>query len=216
MTDLELELKELVRQARGVIDSADALRRMDPVGVDRLLVRLHAQVWKQKIISLNVTERIQHILPPGLTELSPKAFDIQGTWEFFNTELLKISIPEDIPKVKAVSNSGIWQWWYDIVRNTVRAAVGNSGRIPYFDRAFVLVDIHSPFPTASPGGWDTSNRACNLIFNGMKGLLFRDDSVRYLSYGVTGKADPVRKTDVYICPAEHAGRVLDQVRNEGF
>lgn len=217
MSDIENELMEIKWLAEAGSRTVEKLLKMDTVKTGQLLSSLYIYIERQKLLALSVIDRFHNAVPSGLVTDIPIPSTCQaGSCEIFEDEILRISIPLDIPKIKTAYTPETRQWWYSMARNAVLKAKQEYPSLPFYDRAFVIVDIHSPSPVTSANNWDTANRACNLVFNGLKGLLFHDDSVDHMAYAVTGRIDQNRHTDIYLCHFQQAGRMLDRVQKTHF
>lgn len=217
MSDIENELMEIKQLAEVAGKAVDKLLEMNTEKLGQQLSSLYIYTEQQKLLTLSVIDRFHNAVPGGLvTDIFIHPVNQTGSCEMLEDETLKISIPIDIPKIKTAYTSESRQWWYSMARNAVLKAKQEYLSLPFYDRAFVIVDIHSPSPITSANNWDTANRACNLVFNGIKGLLFHDDSVDHMAYAVTGRIDQTRHTDIYVCHYHYAGRMLDRLQKIYF
>jgi len=63
-------------------------------------------------------------------------------------------------------------------KNMIHSAIGQAtqqGPLPYFEKAFVEIEIITPKGSNNVCVWDTSNRAINVVINNLKGIFFHDD-----------------------------------------
>ena len=100
-------------------------------------------------------------------------------------ESVTLTIHEPLPSMKELTAS-VQDHWLEMVQ----AAIGKAARerkLPYFDRAFVWIDVVTPRGTNNAQLWDTSNRAVNLVINNLKGAFFDDDNYEHMAFGVTGR-----------------------------
>ena len=70
------------------------------------------------------------------------------------------------------------------------AAMGEGARqsrLPYFEKAFVEMEIITPRGSGNARLWDTSNRAIQVILNNLKGVFFEDDSMEHMAFSVVGR-----------------------------
>ena len=74
--------------------------------------------------------------------------------------------------------------------------------IPYFEKAFVLIHIHTPRGTNNAKVWDTSNRAINVVINNLKGIFFKDDNFEHMACGVIADWGEIGQTEIRICDLE--------------
>lgn len=61
------------------------------------------------------------------------------------------------------------------------------GTLPFFERAFVAIEIITPRGSDNVGVWDTSNRAMQVILNNLKGIFFHDDDMEHMAFSVVGR-----------------------------
>ena len=59
--------------------------------------------------------------------------------------------------------------------------------LPYFEKAFVEIEIVTPRGSNNARVWDTSNRAIQVILNNLKGVFFRDDDMEHMAFSVVGR-----------------------------
>ena len=59
--------------------------------------------------------------------------------------------------------------------------------LPYFEKAFVEIEIVTPRGSNNARVWDTSNRAIQVILNNLKGIFFRDDDMEHMAFSVVGR-----------------------------
>ena len=72
----------------------------------------------------------------------------------------------------------------------LHAAIGEAiqqGPLPYFEKAFVQIEIVTPRGSNNAKLWDTSTRAINVIINNLKGIFFEDDNMEHMAFSVVGK-----------------------------
>ena len=60
------------------------------------------------------------------------------------------------------------------------------GPLPYFEKAFVEIEIVTPRGSNNARVWDTSNRALQVILNNLKGIFFHDDDMEHMAFSVAG------------------------------
>ena len=58
--------------------------------------------------------------------------------------------------------------------------------LPYFEKAFVEIEIVTPRGSNNARVWDTSNRALQVILNNLKGIFFHDDDMEHMAFSVAG------------------------------
>ena len=72
----------------------------------------------------------------------------------------------------------------------IHAAIADTARqepLPYFDKAFVEIEIVTPKGSNNTQVWDTSNRAIQVILNNLKGIFFQDDNMEHMAFSVVGR-----------------------------
>lgn len=93
----------------------------------------------------------------------------------------------------------------------LHAAIGEAarqGHLPYFEKAFVEIEIVTPRGSDNARLWDTSNRALQVILNNLKGVFFEDDNMEHMAFSVVGRWG--EKGATVICVSE-----LDQSQQIG-
>jgi len=72
----------------------------------------------------------------------------------------------------------------------IHAAIGQAaqqGPLPYFEKAFVEIEIVTPKGSSNVRIWDTSNRAINVVINNLKGIFFHDNDMEHMAFSVVGR-----------------------------
>ena len=107
-----------------------------------------------------------------------------------------LTIAEPLPSMKDLT-SAVQEHWV----NLIHTAIGKASRereLPFFEKAFVWIEVATPRGTNNSQIWDTSNRAINLIINNLKGTFFADDNLEHMAFGVIGKWGETGSTSVRI------------------
>jgi len=114
-----------------------------------------------------------------------------------------LTINESLPSMKKLTAS-MQEYWLELIHSAIfKSNQGKNGqKLPYFDKAFVLIVIITPKYSDNSQLWDTSNRAINLIINNLKGIFFEDDNHEHMAFGVVGKWGESGQTIVKIMPYE--------------
>ena len=112
------------------------------------------------------------------------------------SDAVVLTIAEMLPSMKELT-SAVQEHWV----NLIHTAIGKAARereLPYFEKAFVWIEVTTPRGTNNSLLWDTSNRAVNLIINNLKGTFFADDNLEHMAFGVIGKWGITGSTSVRI------------------
>ena len=80
----------------------------------------------------------------------------------------------------------IEEHWKAMLHEAVKEAA-RQDQLPYFEKAFVQIEIVTPRGSDNAKLWDTSNRAINVIINNLKGIFFEDDNMEHMAFSVVGK-----------------------------
>ena len=95
-----------------------------------------------------------------------------------------LTINEPLLPLKELTAS-MQDHWIELIHAAIRKAAVEK-KLPYFDKAFVWIEVITPKNSNNFQLWDTSNRAVNLIINNLKGIFFEDDNHRHMAFGVVG------------------------------
>ena len=98
---------------------------------------------------------------------------------------ITLTIHEPLPSMKKLTEA-IEEHW----KAMLHAAIGETARqgpLPYFEKAFVEIEIVTPKGSDNARLWDTSNRAINVIINNLKGIFFKDDNMEHMAFSVVGQ-----------------------------
>jgi len=112
------------------------------------------------------------------------------------SDAVLLAIAESLPSTKELT-SAVQEHWV----NLIHTAIGKASRereLPYFERAFVWIEVATPRGTNNTQLWDTSNRAVNLLINNLKGTFFADDNHEHMAFGVIGKWGKIGSTSVRV------------------
>lgn len=96
-----------------------------------------------------------------------------------------LSIAEPLPAMKKLTEAVEEHW-----KTMLHMAIGETarqGRLPYFEKAFVEMEIITPRGSNNARLWDTSNRAIQVILNNLKGIFFEDDNMEHMAFSVVGQ-----------------------------
>ena len=98
---------------------------------------------------------------------------------------ITLTIHEPLPPMKKLTEA-IEEHW----KAALHAAIGEvarQGPLPYFEKAFVEIEVVTPRRSDNARLWDTSNRAINVIINNLKGIFFEDDNLEHMAFSVVGR-----------------------------
>ena len=115
-------------------------------------------------------------------------------------EIVTLTINEPLPSMKELTAS-MQDYWLELIHIAIEKALQGQ-KLPYFNKAFVWIEITTPKYSDNAMLWDTSNRAINLIINNLKGTFFEDDNHEHMAFGVVGKWGEEGKTVVKIMSFE--------------
>lgn len=96
-----------------------------------------------------------------------------------------LTIREALPAMKRLTEALEEHW-----KEMIHAAIADTAQqepLPYFDKAFVEIEIIIPKGSNNAQVWDTSNRAIQVILNNLKGIFFQDDNMEHMAFSVVGR-----------------------------
>ena len=76
--------------------------------------------------------------------------------------------------------------WKEMIHVAI-ADTAQQKPLPFFDKAFVEIEIVTPKGSNNTQVWDTSNRAIQVILNNLKGIFFQDDNMEHMAFSVVGR-----------------------------
>ncbi len=115
--------------------------------------------------------------------------------------VLTLTLREPLPAMKRLTEA-IEEHWKDMIHSAIRQA-SQQGSLPYFEKAFVEIEIVTPKGSNNVRVWDTSNRAINVIINNLKGIFFRDDDMEHMAFSVVGRWGEEGVTVIRVSDFEH-------------
>lgn len=108
-----------------------------------------------------------------------------------------LTIHEPLPAMKKLTEA-IEEHWKDMIHAAVRDAAQQES-LPWFEKAFVEIEIATPKGSNNSHVWDTSNRAIQVILNNLKGIFFLDDNMEHMAFSVVGRwGESVGETTIRI------------------
>lgn len=99
--------------------------------------------------------------------------------------VLTLTLREPLPAMKRLTEA-IEEHWKDMIHSAIRQA-SQQDPLPYFEKAFVEIEIVTPKGSNNVHVWDTSNRAINVVINNLKGIFFHDDDMEHMAFSVVGR-----------------------------
>lgn len=111
-----------------------------------------------------------------------------------------LTIAEPLPPMKKLTQA-IEEHWKAMVHATI-AQAAQQGPLPYFQKAFVEIEIITTRGSDNTRLWDTSNRAINVIINNLKGIFFEDDNMEHMAFSVVGRWGKEGTTTIRISELE--------------
>ena len=99
--------------------------------------------------------------------------------------VITLTIQEPLPSLKKLTEA-VEEYWKAMIQAAI-AKAAQQGPLPYFEKAFVEIDIVTPKGSNNVRVWDTSNRAINVVINNLKGIFFHDDDMEHMAFSVVGR-----------------------------
>ena len=99
--------------------------------------------------------------------------------------VVTLTIQEPLPSMKKLTEA-LEEHWKTMLHAAI-AEVTRQSPLPYFEKAFVEIEIITTKGCNNAKVWDTSNRAIQVILNNLKGILFEDDNMEHMAFSVVGR-----------------------------
>ncbi len=115
--------------------------------------------------------------------------------------VLTLTLREPLPAMKRLTEA-IEEHWKDMIHSAIKQAA-QQGPLPYFEKAFVEIEIVTPKGSNNVRVWDTSNRAINMVINNLKGIFFHDDDMEHMAFSVVGCWGKEGVTVIRVSDFEH-------------
>ena len=112
------------------------------------------------------------------------------------SDAVVLTIAEPLPSMKELT-SAVQEHWVNLIHTAIDKASWEP-ELPFFEKAFVWIEVTTPRGTNNSQLWDTSNRAVNLVINNLKGTFFADDNLEHMAFGVIGKWSETGSTSVRV------------------
>lgn len=100
--------------------------------------------------------------------------------------IVTLTIHEPLPAMKRLTEA-VEEHWKAMLHAAISEAAQPPNTLPFFERAFVAIEIVTSRGSDNARVWDTSNRAIQVILNNLKGIFFRDDDMEHMAFSVAGK-----------------------------
>lgn len=84
--------------------------------------------------------------------------------------VVTLRLDEPLPSMKKLTEA-VEEHWKAMLHAAISDAAAQ-GPLPYFEKAFVEIEIVTPRGSNNARVWDTSNRALQVILNNLKGIFF--------------------------------------------
>ncbi len=104
-----------------------------------------------------------------------------------NGGVVTLTIQEPLPSQKELTEA-VEEHWKSVLHAAIREAAQQKP-LPWFEKAFVGIEITTPRGSDNTHVWDTSNRAIQVILNNLKGIFFQDDDMEHMAFSVVGRCD---------------------------
>lgn len=127
--------------------------------------------------------------------------------------IVTLRIDEPLPATKKLTEA-VEEHWKAMIHAAISDAAAQEP-LPYFEKAFVEIEIVTPRGSNNERVWDTSNRAIQVILNNLKGIFFRDDDMEHMAFSVVGRCGEkgvtlLRISDSGQISADQSRQVLDE------
>lgn len=127
--------------------------------------------------------------------------------------IVALKIDEPLPSMKKLTEA-VEEHWKAMLHVAISDAAAQEP-LPYFEKAFVEIEIVTPRGSNNARVWDTSNRAIQVILNNLKGIFFRDDDMGHMAFSVVGRWGEKGVTILHISDdkqisADQSRQVLDE------
>ena len=147
---------------------------------------------------LSVIYEMEHGVTSGLAD--------HLTEGFTDGKIVTLTIQEPLPIEKYMTNA-VQEHWIELMQTAIHKATQDR-KNPYFEKAFVWIEVSTPKYTDNAKLWDTSNRAINMIINHLKGVFFKDDNHENMAFGVIGNWGETGTTVVHILPFDEINKLI--------
>lgn len=138
------------------------------VPTSKQLQRMYELTLRLQSQELAVIYDMEAFGSPAAQEQRPLAQQHSGGENRNGVVTLKIGEP--LPAMKKLTET-VEEHWKAMLHAAISDAAAQ-GPLPYFEKAFVEIEIVTPRGSNNARVWDTSNRALQVILNNLKGIFF--------------------------------------------
>lgn len=125
-------------------------------------------------------------------------------------EKFSLTMQEPLPAMKRLTEA-VEEHWKAMLHAAISKAT-QQGPLPFFEKAFVAIQIVTPRGSDNARVWDTSNRAIQVILNNLKGVFFHDDNMEHMAFSVAGEWGEKGFTTIHILDFERIKSLWGVVR----
>lgn len=100
--------------------------------------------------------------------------------------IVTLTLEEPLPAMKRLTEA-VEEHWKAMLHAAISEAAQPPETLPFFEQAFVAIEIVTPKGSNNARVWDTSNRAIQVILNNLKGIFFHDDNMEHMAFSVVGR-----------------------------
>ncbi len=100
--------------------------------------------------------------------------------------IVTLTLEEPIPAMKRLTEA-VEEHWKAMLHAAISEVAQPPRTLPFFEQAFVAIEIITPRGSNNARVWDTSNRAIQVILNNLKGIFFHDDDMEHMAFSVVGR-----------------------------
>lgn len=181
-----IDLKKTLRSIEGCLSEVEAPTL-------KVLYQMYERVLRLRSQLLSVIYDIETF---GNSERQKQRIAQQRSTGENDGAVVTLTFAEPLPAMKELT-AAVEEHWLELMQTAIGKA-RQENTLPYFEKAFVWIEIVSPRGTNHARAWDTSNRAINVIINNLKGVFFSDDDMEHMAFGITGRWGETGKTTIRI------------------
>lgn len=181
------------------------------VPTSKQLQRMYELTLRLQSQELAVIYDMEAFGSPAAQEQRPLAQQHSGGGN--RNGIVTLRIDEPLPATKKLTEA-VEEHWKAMIHAAISDAAAQEP-LPYFEKAFVEIEIVTPRGSNNERVWDTSNRAIQVILNNLKGIFFRDDDMEHMAFSVAGwwgekGVTILRISDSGQISADQSRQVLDE------
>lgn len=154
-----------------------------------------------EIACISMRKIVEHVRPripawkPGSTTFHAKT--IYGNVILLDNGWLHVHLNTLLPHYKILGGT---QYIEDSITRLLHTFTADGGQLPFFDRAFLVVEEHCDVSCCE--AFDADNKGYKAVINALKGRVFADDNQFELSLGLFTVCEPANCCDIYVLPYE--------------